>query len=221
MRTKRTRFQGSGWASAGGRLGVLGRPLAFPIWIVVFGFLSFSGCLPGKSPPLVPVVETPARTDQISVWVKPVDTAGLGSEDRKRWGMDLSAHYTAFEVKVGNHTQEEFTFDPEKVTLTDRIGRSQAPLNEQESISYYTTGGRKSFFTLWPKSSGRVEEETRKIVLNRMVLAALPPGEGVEGALYFRKISPRSCTEMVLTFPFTMPKTGEKKEVTFRFSCQP
>ncbi len=221
MRTERTGFQGWGLASAGRRLGGLGRLLALPVWVAVFGFLSLSGCLPATAPPLAPVVETPVRSDQISVWVKPVDTAGLGSEDRKRWGMDLSAHYTAFEVKVGNRTPEEVAFDPEKVTLTDRMGRSQTPLNEQESISYYMTGGRKTFFTLWPKSSGRIEEETRKIVLNRMVLTALPPGEGVEGALYFRKLSPRSCTEMVLTFPFTMPKTGEKKEVAFRFSCQP
>jgi hypothetical protein len=206
------------------RVGGQGGPccgLVSRVWIVVLAFISLYGCLPASAPPLAPVVETPVRSDQISVWVKPVDTAGFNSEDRKRWGMDLAAHYTAFEVKVANHTSETVAFDPQKVTLTDRMDRTQTPLSEQESISYYMTGGRKSFFTLWPKSSGRTEEETRKIVLNRMTPTSLPPGEGAEGAVYFRKVSSRSCAEMVLTFPFTMPKTQEKNEVAFRFSCQP
>ncbi len=179
-----------------------------------------SGCAVA-SPPLAAVVKTPALSNRLQVRVKPVVTSGFFAEDKERWGMDLSAHYTAFEVQVKNQTPKAITFDPGKATLTDQRARVYTPLDEKESIQYYITGGRRSFFTLIPKASKRMDEETQKIIANRMVAGIVPPGGVEDGLLYFKKVHPRYCAEMVLTLPLIVVETREEKKMTFSFSCNP
>lgn len=177
------------------------------------------GCVAG-SPPLSVVVESPATAGRLWVRVKPVVT-NLFSEDRKKLGMDLSAHYTPFEVQINNQTPRTVRFDPSGATLTDRRGKVYSPLTERESVEYYMTGGRRWFWTLLPKSSAREEKEMQTIVVNRMVKGELPSGETSGGLLYFRKVHPKYCGEMTLALPFTVVGTEETKTVTFRLSCTP
>ena len=189
------------------------------MWVVLLTVTMFSGCVAG-SPPLSVVVESPAVAGRLWVRVKPVVT-NLFSEDRKQFGMDLSAHYTPVEVQIKNQTGKTVRFDPADATLTDRRGKSYSPLNEKESVQYYMTGGWRSVWTLLPRSSAREEKETQTIVVNRMVGGELQPGETGGGLLYFKKIHPKYCGEMTLVLPFTVVGTGEAKRVTFRLSCAP
>ena len=188
-------------------------------WAVLLAVAMLFGCVAGSPPPLA-VVDSPAAAGRFWVRVKPVVT-DLFSEDRKRFGMDLSAHYTTVDVQVNNQTGEAVRFDPSDTTLTDRRGRVYAPLGEKESVAYYRTGGWRPVWTLLPKSSAREERETQTIVVNRMVGGELPPGATGGGLLYFEKIHPKYCGEMTLVLPFTVVGTGEAKTVTFRLSCTP
>ena len=188
-------------------------------WRVLLAVAILFGCVAG-APPLSVVVESPATAGRLWVRVKPVVT-DLFSEDRKKFGMDLSAHYTPFEVQINNQTPRAVRFDPSDATLTDRRGKAYAPLTEKESVEYYMTGGRRSVWTLLPRSSAREEKETQTIVVNRMVGGELPSGETGGGLLYFKRIHPKYCGEMTLVLPFTVVGTEEAKTVTFRLSCTP
>lgn len=188
-------------------------------WRVLLVVAILLGCVAG-APPLSVVVESPATADRLWVRVKPVVT-DLFSEDRRKFGMDLSAHYTTLEVQIRNQTSQAVRFDPAKVTLTDRRGKSYAPLDEKESVEYYMTGGQRSVWRLFPGASARKERETQTIVIHRMVGGELPSGETGGGLLYFKRIHPKYCGEMTLVLPFTVVGTGEAKTVTFRLSCTP
>ncbi len=188
-------------------------------WMVLLVWAILFGCV-AASPPLSVVVESPATAGRLWVQVKPVVTS-LFSEDRKTFGMDLSAHYTTVDIQVKNQTQRAVRFDPARATLTDRRGRDSSPLSGKESVEYYMTGGRRSVWTLLPRSSAREARETRTIMMNRMVAGELETGETGGGLLYFKKIHPKYCGEMTLVLPFTVVGTGEAKTVTFRLSCAP
>jgi len=188
-------------------------------WVSLLTVAILFGCV-AASPPLSVVVESPVVADRLWVRVKPIVTRPF-SDDRKRFGMDLSAYYTPIEIQVNNPTRQTVRFDAARAQLTDQRGKSYAPLNEKESLQRYRAGGWRSGWTFGLKSSSREERETQMIVESRMLDAELQPGEVVGGLLYFRKVHPQYCGEMVLTLPFAVADTEEAKIMTFRLSCAP
>src|SRR5581483_2422985 len=92
----------------------------FFIWGLIAGCASVS-------PPLAPISNAPISSDAetIQVVVKPIVTKGIGSEDEKKWGVDLSAYFTSFEVRVINKTKKQIFFNPLQSYLIDGTGRKQ------------------------------------------------------------------------------------------------
>ncbi|MEC4677666.1 MAG: hypothetical protein VST69_02785, partial [Nitrospirota bacterium] len=103
--------------------------------------LFFAGCST-SSPLLMPTAEgkNTGGREAIRVIVKPISTHGLGSEDEKRLGIDLSDHFTAFAVLLSNQTKEAISYTLSRTYLTIEMEQEQYPLNEAESIQYYREG---------------------------------------------------------------------------------
>jgi hypothetical protein len=184
-------------------------------------FIFVIGCSP-LAPPLSPVAKLPVSTDEevIQVVVKPIVTKGFRSEDEQKWGIDLSAYYTAFEVRVINRTGKEIFLNPSLARLTDETNESHAPLDEKESIQHYMKGNGDPIITLVPKPRGVVEEETGKIINARLAAGTILPGKEKEGLLLFNKISPQHCRKVVLELNgITVVLSGERKNFSFQFAC--
>jgi hypothetical protein len=162
----------------------------------------------------------PRTTGGIQVSVKPIVTAGFRSEDEQKWGLDFSDYYTAFEVRVKNGTDKSISIHPAASELTDARGAVLLPLDERESVAHYRARDRYRPRTFLPGYQARMENETQKIVLNRLVSETLDPGAKTEGILYFKKINPRHCEEMTLEFKaIKIVGSGESKRLSFPFSC--
>jgi len=159
-------------------------------------------------------------SEVIEVTVKPVTTHGIGSDDEKRWGLDLSAHFSAFEVNIINQTKEDISFSPLQSTLSGLWKIKKTALTEDESIRYYKEGDARVFNVLIPKSDARIERETKKIKKARLKGSVLKPGAQTRGLLLFKKIYQDRCKRVVLSLEgFRVARTGEKKAFTFEFSC--
>ncbi|MFY9269123.1 MAG: hypothetical protein WAO55_05160 [Candidatus Manganitrophaceae bacterium] len=159
------------------------------------------------------------NSEVIQVVVKPVITSGFQSEDEEKWGVDLSAYFTTFEVKIINKTSEEIAFDPDRARLYQGEESVFPVLNGKEAVQYYMTGSGEPVFTIFPKSKAIVEAETKKILEARMEGGIIAPGEKKEGLIFFKKISPRQCKELVLKLSVAVTGSGETKEFSFPFSC--
>jgi len=186
----------------------------------VFFFLLLSACIP-LSPPLTPLEKhsTAEGPEIVQVIVKPIVTSGIKSEDEKKWGVDLSAYFTAFEVRIINKTNEEITFEPTRARLVNESGQAATALDEKGTIRYYMNGGGDPVVTLIPKSKAIVEEETKKILQARLKGATISPGGQKEGLIFFKKVSPEHCREIVLELDVDAIESGERKEFSFPFSC--
>ena len=178
-----------------------------------------TGCVSAPSR-LQAVIETPTATsNQITAQVVPIDTSFPWSLDRKPWGFNLSAYFTAFELLIQNQTSETLSFDPSQTTLTDRRGRIYAPLNEKEGVQYYMNNVHPPLLPWWPQSDARISEETQKIVTRRVVAQTLSAGQSMRGVLYFKRVHPSYCDKMVLALPVDIRNT--ERALTFSFSCRP
>lgn len=182
--------------------------------------LLLAACVP-LSPPLTPLEKhsTAEGPEIVQVVVKPVVTSGIKSEDEQKWGVDLSAYFTAFEVRIINKTNEEIIFEPTQARLVDERGQVVKALDEKGTIRYYMTGGGDPVVTLIPKSKAIVEEETKRILQARLKSATIIPGEQKEGLIFFKKVSPEHCQEIVLELDVAVGESGERKEFSFPFSC--
>jgi len=179
-----------------------------------------AGCA-SVSPPLTPISNAPISSDAetIQVVVKPIVTKGIGSEDEKKWGVDLSAYFTSFEVRVINKTKKQISFNPLQSYLIDGTDQRETALNEAESLRYYKGDG-DSVITLVPKSNGKIQEETEKILTARLNEGPVPPGEQKDGILLFKKISRDRCQKVTLELNgITVPQSGEEKRFSFSFAC--
>ena len=186
----------------------------FALWGLIAGCASVS-------PPLTAVSNAPISSDAetIQVIVKPIVTKGIGSEDEKKWGVDLSAYFTSFEVRVLNQTKKQISFNPLQSYLVDGADQKQSALNEAESILYYKGEG-DSVITLVPKPNAKIQEETEKIVAARLNEGAILPGEQKDGILLFKKISRDRCQKVSLELNgITVPESGEEKRFSFSFAC--
>lgn len=186
---------------------------------IIFVFLLI-GCTP-VAPPLSPLEKpsTPEGSEIIQVIVKPVVTSGIQSEDEQKWGVDLSAYFTAFEIRIINRTNEEITFEPAQAHLINGGGQVTPVLDEKGTIQYYMNGGGEPIVTIVPKSGAIVEEETRRILRARMKEGIIAPGGQKEGLLFFKKVSPEHCQEIVLELDVVVSGSGERKGFSFPFSC--
>lgn len=180
----------------------------------------FGACAP-LSPPLTPVDQksTADGPEIIQVIVKPVVTSGIKSEDEQKWGVDLSAYFTAFEVRIINKTNEEITFEPTRARLVDESGQTIQAFDEKGTIRYYLNGDGDPVVTLLPKSKAIVEEEKKRILQARIKNATITSGGQKEGLIFFKKVSPEHCREIALELDVDVSESGERKAFSFPFSC--
>lgn len=189
--------------------------------IFIFLLLLMMGCAP-SSPPLSPMTQAPLppNSEIIQVIVKPIVTQGIHSEDERKWGVDLSAYFTPFEVRVINHTPAEIFYDAALARVMDETNQSHAPLSEEESIQYYQTGNGKAIITLIPKPKGVVREEIERIKSVRIPSGRIAPGGKKEGVLLFEKMTSKGCRKVVLELNgITVTESGEVKKFSFPFTC--
>lgn len=186
----------------------------------VFFLLLLGACAP-LSPPLTSVDKpsTAEGPEIIQVIVKPVVTSGLKSEDEQKWGVDLSAYFTAFEVRIINKTNEEISFEPTRSRLVNEGGQMVQALDERGTIRYYMNGDGDPVVTLIPKSKAIVEQEKRRILQARLKNETITPGGQKEGLIFFKKVSPERCQEIALELEVAVGESGERKEFSFPFSC--
>ncbi len=181
------------------------------------------GCS-STSPLLTPTTigkNVPMR-EAIHVVVKPIATQGIGSEDEKRLGIDLSSYFTAFEVSIVNGTKETISFSPLNVYVQLESGQKLHVLDEEHSIRYYREGDDPSRIALFPKSKKKVQGEIEKIKKSRLIGSDIAPGRQNNGLVLFKKVSHKRCREVILTLEkITVVRTGEKKSFSFPFSCNP
>lgn len=197
---------------------------AFPAARII-GFILLAvvvaGCNP-TSPYLIPRGDHDTESpSDIQVLVTPVFTTGIGSEQRGRFGVDLSAYFTAFEVKLINRSRNDLTFDPQSFMLVSG-DEHQHPLDEEESLTYYrggTTGGEKPL-TLIEKPYGTIRQEMDRISLLRMKAGSVAPDQIAQGLIYFKKVPPRACRKLTLDIAgVAVEETGEEKNFRFEFAC--
>ncbi len=184
--------------------------------------LFFTGCST-SSPLLMPTAEgqNAGGREAIRVIVKPITTHGLGSEDEKRLGIDVSEHFTAFEVLLSNQTKEAISYTLSRTHLTIETEREEYPLNETESIQYYREGDDPTRIILFPKSKKKIAKEIEKIKALRLKDGDILPRDQKKGLILFKKVGQAHCRDVVLTLEdIIVIKTGEKKRFSFPFSCK-
>lgn len=171
--------------------------------------------------PSVPGVEPSSGSHQVIVEVKPVETSGFRNSERERLGIDLSAYFTAFELKIRNQTSRTVTVEGQGAVLQDDSGTSYAVLSAEESLDYYQSGGQAHAATLViPKSFAVVRKERERIRLLRLKSATIPAGESGHGMLLFRKVPHDQCHSVLLILKgVRIAGEDQDREFRFTFSC--
>ncbi len=184
-------------------------------------YVVLAGCTT-TAPLLIPTAagkNTPNH-EAIQVIVKPITTQGIGSEDEKRLGINLSDYFTAFDVALVNRTKEAITFSLSDISLMIDAETEQRPLDENRSIQYYKKGDDPSRLVLIPKSKKTVEEEIALIKASRLKDGDLSSGAQKKGLILFKKVRQKDCRDVALAFErITVIRTGEEKRFSFSFSC--
>ncbi|MEK7871380.1 MAG: hypothetical protein AAB244_03280 [Nitrospirota bacterium] len=198
----------------------MGRSASIIIGILIF----FVGCT-ATSPYLEPLREerVPEGKEYITVYARPIYTMGWFSEDKKRYGIDLSSYFAAFDIKIVNKTNSIVNFDKSRAGLIDSTGTTYAPLGEGEGVEYYKSGGLGSDNTIvvLPKSRKIAEEEIERI---RKIIfpdrANIEKGGEKSGIILFKKLREESCKGITLKIRgITIEGSEVEKEFEFRFVC--
>lgn len=150
----------------------------------------------------LPVGAAPGARDVV-VQVRPIDTR-LGSEDRRQYGVDIGAYFSAFVVSVENRTAHDLAVELKPSTLGDPSGPANPVLNDDELVRTYRRGGMdESAMELIAKAPTVVKRELEQIRAARMTAGRLAPGGRMEGVLYFRPVPAApdtdGCRPSVLT----------------------
>jgi hypothetical protein len=203
------------------------RTLTYPIGILGILVLSLGGCTTA-APVLNP---DPSRMShdgsadllahQLKVSIRPVVTTGFRSEDRKQFGVDLSAYFTAFYVEVQNGLTREVFVDASKIFIQDANQPPLRALNETESIEYYRQGDQpQPVLTIVPKSWKLEKQEIAKIRDLHFKSATLPPGTQHRGVVYFKKILNHHCQGVLFSMTGVQVEGEEfPREFQFGFNC--
>jgi len=192
-------------------------------WILLTCILFVSGC-GTRSPYLKPATsgaEFSPDAKQVIVEITPVDTSGFRNPDRERLGIDLSAYFTAFEVKIKNQTTHSVMVDGQGARLIDDDQKSYPALSYQESLDYYRSGGlTDEKMELIPKSSSVSKEEIEKIRELRLKGGEMVSGATQTGILVFRKVPPDKCHHVSLNLNgIRIFGEDQSLQFWFTFSC--
>jgi hypothetical protein len=169
----------------------------------------------------LPVTAVPGAHDVV-VQVRPVDTR-LGSEDRRQYGVDIGAYFSAFVVSVENRTAHELAVDLKSSTLGEASGPVSPVLNDEELVLTYRRGGMDdSAVEVIAKAPSVVKRDLEQIRAARMAATRLDPGGRVEGVLYFRPLSTAldDCRPSVLTIRGIEIQEGPQ-QLEFEFPMDP
>jgi hypothetical protein len=169
-------------------------------WAVFLTLAVLAAC--ASRPPVfesVPVATSDGPHDVV-VQIQPIDTQ-LGSEDRRQYGVDLSAYFSAFRVRVENRTAHSLVADLSPSTLGPAGGPVTSVLTDEELVRLYRRGGLdESAIELIAKAPAVVKREIEQIRAARMPSGPLDPGAALEGVLFFRPPTPgEDCEPSVLT----------------------
>ena len=161
---------------------------------------------------------------EITFFVKPVITTGFSQEERREYKVDLSAHFTSFDVTVLNGTNSSVEIKPELFSIMGDEGFVSPSLSIQESLDYFRTGDEQSreAVHLISKPYHLIKEEMEALKKLYLQNKILEPGTELRGLVFFKKISPDKCKHIKLMVQdLKIKQTGETKKIEFHFSCQP
>lgn len=145
----------------------------------------------------LPVAPTPGAQDVV-VQVRPIDTR-LGSEDRRRYEVDMGAYFSAFLVNVENRTPHDLAVDLQPSTLGDPSDPGNPVLSDDEMVRTYRRGGmNESAVELIAKAPAVVKRELEQIRASRIPATRLGPAGRIEGVLLFRPPQTDGCAPSVL-----------------------
>lgn len=200
-----------------------GTPRVPGILLVIFVLLA--GCA-SRASLLEPTTESSGVDPggkQILVDVRPIDTYGFGSKERKRLGVDLSATFSVFEVVVRNRTDRVVQVYPHASRLQVDLENVFQALTKDERQRYYRTGGGKEGRVgLIPKSARVTKRELWRIEDLAFKDRELKPGEDAKGLIYFKKVRRKTCREVFLLLDgIILSGEDHPRPFRFQFHCPP
>ena len=189
-------------------------------WAALVVLAALAAC--ASRPPVfdaVPV-NAPLGAHDVVVQIQPIDTQ-LGSEDRRRYGVDFSAYFSAFRVRVENRTAHPFVADLTPSTLGPAEGPVTRVLSDEELVRVYRRGGmEEDAVELIAKAPTVVKREIEQIRAVRMPTGRLEPGAYLEGVLFFRPPAGPDCAPSVLTIQ-GIEMLDEPQRLEFAFPLDP
>lgn len=189
-------------------------------WALVLVLAALGAC--ATRPPVFEPVPVSSRSGahDVVVQIQPIDTQ-LGSEDRRRYGVDFSAYFAAFRVSVDNRTAHAVAADLAPSTLGPSAGPITGVLSDEELVRIYRRGGMDSdAVELVAKAPSVVKRELEQIRAARIQAARLEPGGRVEGVLFFRPPAGGECVPSVLTIK-GIEILDEPQAMEFAFPLDP
>lgn len=163
--------------------------------------------------PVAPI----AGGQDLVVQVRPLDTS-LGSEDRRRYGVDLSAYFSSFLVTIENRTSHPLAVDLASSTLQEASAQPREVLTDDELVRTYRYGREGSGsggIELVPKAPAMIKLELERIRAVRSGAVTVTPGEQIEQVLIFRPVA-AGCGESLLTIR-GVEVIDEPRGLEFRF----
>jgi len=174
---------------------------------------------PSPSPKALPSQVSSALT----VLLTPVDTSGFVSTAKDRYGLDVSAYFTAFELQLVNQSNQPVMFESQEIYLIDVHGKRQQALGEEESIDYYRYGdlGPDGAVVLLSKPVTTMRAEIEQIRRLHIRSTTLLPGETHRGMVLFKKIGRDQCHDIHIRIQgIIFTEVERSKDVDIAFTCE-
>ncbi|MFZ5875309.1 MAG: hypothetical protein ACOYXU_02755 [Nitrospirota bacterium] len=197
-----------------------GRFLTGRLWAILPMVVALAACAT-RPPVFEPVpVNSSAGAHDVVVQIQPIDTQ-LGSEDRRRYGVDFTAYFSAFRVRVENRSPHPLVADLTPSTLGPAGGPVTGVLSDEELVRLYRRGGMdEGAVELIAKAPAVVKREIEQIRAARMPAGRVDPGGQLEGVLFFRPPPGPNCAPSVLTIQ-GIELLDEPQRLEFAFPLDP